>query len=853
MHPLKAITIIGFISCLSACENAATVTEEIPVVTGVSLQLAKHRKQQITDIHYDLSLEIANAEDSINATENISFQLVDNNASVQLDFNGDKGLLKSLELNGKSTNIVAENEHIVLPKESLRKGKNELTIRFICGDEALNRKPEFLYSLFVPARARSFMPCFDQPDLKAVFSLEATVPEDWAVITNGSLKSEVVNNGRKTCHFNQSDKISTYLFSLVAGKFKRLTKTINQRDFNLYYRETDVNKLNESLDTIIGLHAASLAFMETYTDIPYPFEKFDIIAIPDFTYGGMEHVGAIDYRASVLFLDKTATESEKSSRIGTIGHETAHMWFGNLVTMEWFNDVWMKEVFANFMADKISATMSPDTEANLHFLLEHHPSAYNVDRTEGAHPIRQELDNLDQAGSLYGDIIYQKAPIVIRQLEKTCGEVKFRQGLRKYLKRYSFGNAGWSGLIAILDEISTENLDEWNRQWITGPGMPILDYSLKTEKGIIKRFTISQRNHPDKPWKQHFSIALVYKDTVCEIPLYMDASNLTVKKVKGMKAPLFVVFNSTGEGYGAFPANRAMLRQLSGLEPVLRASVYLNAYERMLNGDDIRPKELLLQYADNVAQEENELILNRMSRQFRNTYWQFLSADVRKQISPALEQSLFAEIGKAQSPGKKRILFLLYTSISTSQEAYDRLYTSWSTQKNSLGLVLSDEDYITLASELALRNKQTANDLLSAQGKRIQDPDRKRRFDFVKTALSPDQVTRDRFFKSLSSLKNRENEVWVSEALGYLHHPLRNGASEKYLPATLELLTEIQRTGDIFFPGDWLRSSFGYYQSKKAAQIVRSFLKERPDYNKSLRLKILQESDDLFRAVKLVK
>ena len=225
-------------------------------------------------------------------------------------------------------------------------------------------------------------------------------------------------------------------------------------------------------DAIFDLHARAIEYMERYASIPYAFGKFDFVLIPAFQFGGMEHAGKILYNASGLLLDESATQNQYLGRASVIAHETAHMWFGNLVTMRWFNDVWMKEVFANFMAAKIVNPSFPEVNHDLRFLLSHYPGAYDMDRTAGSNPIRQQLSNLSEAGQLYGAIIYQKAPIVMRHLEDLMGEAAFRDGLREYLKNHAFGNATWSDLIDVLDKRTPQEKDQLYDWWLFAMDQP---------------------------------------------------------------------------------------------------------------------------------------------------------------------------------------------------------------------------------------------------------------------------------------------------------------------------------------------------------------------------------------------
>ena len=341
--------------------------------------------------------------------------------------------------------------------------------------------------MFVPARAHLAFPCFDQPDLKARWTLALDVPAEWQALANGAPIETVPGKGRTRVRFAETQPLSTYLFAFAAGRFSIETAERDGRTFRMFHRETDAAKVARNRDAIFDLHAASLAWLEEYTGIPYPFGKFDFLLVPSFQFGGMEHPGSIFYNASALLLDESATQNQKLGRASVIAHETAHMWFGDLVTMQWFNDVWMKEVFANFMAAKIVNPAFPEINHDLRFLLAHYPSAYDVDRTPGTNEIRQPLDNLNEAGTLYGAIIYQKAPIVMRQLETMLGETAFREGLREYLEAHAFGNATWPDLIAVLDGRTPEDLAAWSRAWVEEAGRPIVTTELEIADGRIAR------------------------------------------------------------------------------------------------------------------------------------------------------------------------------------------------------------------------------------------------------------------------------------------------------------------------------------------------------------------------------
>ncbi len=824
--------------------------------SGVSRVLADQRSALLSEIHYDLSFNIpASKTQSITAKEILTFNLKSVGADLLLDFKATASQVTKLRVNGKEATAILEQEHLILSARDLVKGLNKIEIEFRAGDYALNRNEDYLYTLFVPDRARTVFPCFDQPNLKAVFKLQLKVPEKWKVLGNGALVNTIVAAGYKTCMFNPSDKISTYLFSFAAGKFTSITGNGGQPATQFLYRETDTGKIKNSVDSIFNAHADAVSFLASWTKIPYPFQKIGFVSIPDFQFGGMEHVGAIQYKSSTLFLDAGATKDQYVSRSNLISHELAHMWFGDLVSIDWFNDVWMKEVFANFMADKVTEKLTGTESFNLKFLTDHFPAAYSTDRSAGANPIRQDLVNLNEAGSLYGNIIYHKAPIIMRQLERLMGKEKFQEGIQAYLKKYAYGNATWPDLIDILNQHASTDLVAWDKVWVNDSGRPVIDYEVQYSGGNISKLTLRQapERGPKRIWTQHVEIALVYPDHIKELSLNISQEIQQVIEAKGLPKPEYILFNSSGIGYGVWPTDPAMLPKVYSLKsPVMRASAYISLYENMLNGRGLKPQELLDLFTAGLQQETNALNLNLMLGYMNTIFWTYTTDKFREAHAADLEDKIWKAMDAQTVGNNKKLLFKAYQNMFLNRTAYDKLESVWEHQAPPAGVKLTEDDYTSLSFSLALR-KFSDSAILPSQLKRISNVDMRKRFEFIAPALSADEKERAAFFDSLSDRKNRGKEANVIVALSYLHHPLRQGTSKKYLRKTLAMLEEIQQTGDIFFPQSWLLSSFSYYQSADALQVVNDFIKEHPNYNRQLMMKILQATDPVTRAQKLVE
>ena len=846
--------LLYFLWMLSICLSCNSVIEsQTSMAIGVHLSLAETRTKSLDNVAYDLRFDLPNIKEApITAQEKLTFDFKGDH-DLYLDFKAAPDHLYSIRANGTPIEILFSNEHIRIPKANLTQGRNELSISFRAGDLSLNRNNDFLYTLLVPDRARTLFPCFDQPNLKATYTLQLKVPKDWSVLSSTPISTTESAGDGIIYAFDPSPKMSTYLFSFVAGKFKMKKKEDSQFPMSFLYRETDSAKVAHNQETLFQLHEDAIRFMEQYTKTKFPFPKLDFACIPGFQYGGMEHVGAIQYRENALILDQSATTNQLLGRAKLIAHETAHMWFGDWVTMDWFNDVWMKEVFANFMADKIVNPAFPDLNHDLSFMVTHYPRAYAEDRTLGTNPIRQPLENLNNAGSLYGSIIYNKAPIMMRQLELLMGAELFAEGLSEYLKTFGNGNATWPDLIAILDKKVPMDLGRWSKVWVNSASRPIFSEKITYDaSGKIANFILTQKAEDDSSlsWPQQFNISLIYPDGEKTITISVEDASESMDELIGLPQPEYIRYNSNGIGYGVFPIGNDALAQGPIQDEVERGAHYINLFENSLNGP-LEPLATFRFFMSKFALETNELLLGLLEGYTTHLFWHYLENEQRALVQEEMGQMLWKELNLPHTPNKKKILFSAFRSLGYSGKALEQLYGIWKDPKRVEGLNLSARDKTELAMHLALYEHPDTEGILHNAQEALDNPDEQERFQYLLPSLSHDPVVRAAFSESLRNAAQREKESWVGTALRHLHHPLRAQEALSYLPMTLELLPEIQKTGDIFFPKRWLSSSVGQHTSKEAHAQVEKYLEAHPELAPSLVSKLRQAADDLRRTQRI--
>ncbi|MBQ7072339.1 MAG: ERAP1-like C-terminal domain-containing protein [Bacteroidales bacterium] len=774
-----------------------------PIESGVSRELAQERATHISNVRYELTFHLPEDKaEPVLGTEVLTFSL-DSRREVLLDFREGADNIKSLKINGKDAPVNWKSEHLWLG--ALPKGENTIETGFISGNQALNRNDGYMYTLLVPALARTVFPCFDQPNLKAVFSLKLDIPEKWVAVSDGGLLSESVSRDRKTLAFNDTKPISTYLFSFVAGEWSVAEDTVDGIPLHIYYRETDPAKVAQ-IPEVFSQVASAIRWMEDYTAIPFPFEKYDFIAIPGYQFGGMEHPGAVQFTDRRIFLNPDPSVDQLLSRSDLIAHETAHMWFGDAVTMQWFDDVWTKEVFANWFAAQITGPRFPDVDTPLSDFKKFNIPAYEEDRTEGTNAIKRPLGNLSDAGLIYGNIVYDKAPIVMGMLAERMGPDAFRQGLREYLSKFLYSNADWNDLIEILDRHTPEDLAAWSHSWVTEKGMP--EYSVDSDGNLQQH----------DPWERGL-----------EWPQDIDVTRIGDVRL----------LNVSGKGYGFFAHDPLSLdyamEHINDFErPIERISILANLYENHLHGRI--PALRLANFLAGFAATEKEPLLVSTALSYLNS----MAYQGETSLLPELE-GLLASLARNTSLGQEQTTaFKSLTGFFRSPDLAEELYSIWKEQKPWLGVKLSETDYTSLALQLAVRLPERSESILREQRARISGADCIREFDFIRPAVSPDKSVRDSVFNALLKPENRRVEPWAEDALEYLNHPLRQAQALDYIRPALEALEDVQRTGDIFFPKRWVAATLHGHSSPEADAIVDAFLEAHPNYPPLLRDKILQ-------------
>ena len=831
---------------------------------GIPRELARQRAAQISEVRYQLEFRLVPHAGTTEAHEELKFRARSGGA-ILLDFR--EGTVSGLKVNGGSVEAKIENGHIELPGNKIRVGENVVLVDFAApvatAGKAITRfedkddNTEYLYTLFVPMDAEMAFPCFDQPDLKARFRLALEAPSDWTAITNTGVEfySET-GRGWQRAVFRETQPISTYLFAFAAGPFRKVHETKGLP--GLYVRQSKLAKAETEAPEVQQITARGIDYLSKFFAQPFPFPKYDLVLIPGFAYGGMEHAGATFLREESVLFRTAPTHNDHLGRDVLLLHELTHQWFGDLTTMRWFDDLWLKEGFAQYMAYQALADLLPEEEEEIWARFYHgiKPAAYAIDATKGTTPIYQDIANLKDAKSAYGAIVYSKAPGVIKQLSFVLGEESFRTGLRLYLREHAYGNAEWSDLVQAFERTYGKPLQDWAAKWIRRRGMPQVDVRWSCDdENKIDRFALRQHDVLNEGgiWPLAIEVQFAYAHGApVRMRAELDGEKGEVREAVGKACPEYVFLNDHDFGYGRFlldeRSRKAVVERLGQVTDVFDRTLLWGSLWDAVREAEFAPRDFLELELRLLPAESDEALAQSLIAQMTAGLHRYMSAELRKDFAPRVETLAAERMLHSESQDFRILWFRGLRAVAESDQGRTRLKDMLSGKLTIAKVELRPLDRWTMVTALVALKDPEADAVLVAERKRDSTGDGLK-YAYVAQAARPEAATKAHYFDDYLHDTTRP-EDWVEQSLGAFNYWNQAELTLPYLQPALEALPQMKRERKIFFVLGWLHAFIGGQQSAEAQAEVREFLKTA-SLDKDLRLKVLEVSDELDRTVKI--
>jgi aminopeptidase N len=772
--------------------------------------------------------------------------------------------LSRLRVNGKRATAKIDREHIVIAAKLLRPGKNRLTFAFESpiapSGSAVTRyvdredRAEYVYTLFVPSDASSAFPCFDQPDLKARFRLELLLPRAWTAISNAPVaRTEDAGNSVRRMRFAETRPISTYVFAFAAGPFAEILAA--PRGTRLYVRKSQLARARTEASEVLRLNREAVRWLERYFDFRFPFPKYDLVLIPELAYAGMEHAGATFLREDAVLFPSAPNETDVLARAEILFHEASHQWFGDSVTMRWFDDLWLKEGFANFMAAKAAEALLP-TQSVWNAFHSLKTAAYRTDVTQGTTPIYRPLANLSGAKSVYGNIVYGKAPAVLRQAEFFVGEDAFRAAIRRLVKDRAYGSADWSDLVRALERASKRRLKDWAEAWVKSRGMPEVRLSWDTDREGRPRNTAIEQHDvlgEGRTWPMKITVfALPEEGLPRSAEVELAGERTPVPQLDGMPV-VDVAFANFGDyGYGRFlldPASReTVLTKPEIVQGTLLRSLVFGALWESVRDAELAP----LDYLDFVVRvaplEHDPVTLANLLSRAQVAFLHYASDGQRDAAAPRFEQFLGEGMLRADTPGRRITFLRAFMASAWSEDGRAQLKALLAATLEIPGVKLSSRDRFRAIARLLALDDPDARKLLATQIAADTGADG-RRYAFAAGAAERTAQAKRAYFERFFDEKGLA-ESWVDAALGPFNTVEHADLTQPFLDLALAAAPELKKKRKIFFVNDWLAAFIGGQVDAQALDQVSSFASQ-PGLDPDLRLQLLEVMDGLARTVKI--
>lgn len=668
---------------------------------ALSRQDAAFRAQEISQIHYQLWFSVGEEGTDFQGKTTVQFHFKPHPKAqhefIALDFEG--GDVASIFLNqkklgdGKSSKRF-DGHHLFFKRSEIQTGLNQIEVTYSHPyskeGRGLHRFKDpvdaevYLYSHFEPYEAHRMFPCFDQPDLKATFEVSVEAPKRWQVISNMQEKIKTTHFERTIWIFPVSPLFSTYLFAVHAGPYKMWKQNTKGAaadgiPMRLFARKSLAPYIRH--EEWFQVTRSGLEFYGNYFGYPYPFFKYDQVVVPEFNAGAMENVAAVTFSERYIIRSKV-TLDQRRNLADTILHEMAHMWFGDLVTMKWWNGLWLNESFATFMAATAvdhATSFKGSWEA---FFSQMKQWAYWEDQLVTTHPIELPVPTTDHADAIFDGITYGKGASVLKQLSYYIGEEEFREGLQRYFQKYAYKNTSLKDFIQMLSESSGKALDKWEQTWLRTSGVNTVNASWECSpvspsgKSQVSKFNLFQTPKSSlRPHRMQIGLYTAPKGSQKELKLspkqtfdlsYQEDLTLVEAALK-QPCPELVVLNAHDYDYVKVELDPVTLEKIEETlhkiaDPLIRQLFWHQLWEMVVDGK-LSPQRYTETALKQLSKEKETLIVSDVLRTlitpqlFKNTALKFLSESMRAEMAPRLEQLAWAQAQKASGGSDLQLIW----------------------------------------------------------------------------------------------------------------------------------------------------------------------------------------------------
>ncbi|MGO1727065.1 aminopeptidase N [Glutamicibacter ardleyensis] len=644
---------------------------------------------------YEVSLDLTRGERVFTSRTTVRFTATEG-ASTFIDAVTDS--VRSINLNGVELDPAQHSDGIRIQLPALA-AENVLIIDadalYMNTGEGLHRfvdpvdQEVYLYSQFEVADCRRMFAVFEQPDLKATFQFSVTAPKYWNVVSNAPTPAPVEQGEAATWDFVPTQRISCYITALIAGPYQVVRDSLVSSsgrtvELGVFARASMMQYLD--VENIVTVTRQGFEFYEKNFGTPYPFEKYDQLFVPEFNAGAMENAGAVTFLEEYVFRSRP-THAMVERRAITILHELAHMWFGDLVTMKWWNDLWLNESFAEFMSTLAAAQNTEFTSSWTTFNTLEKNWAYRQDQLPSTHPIVAEINDLEDVEVNFDGITYAKGASVLRQLVAFVGQEEFMAGVREYFKKHAWSNTELPDLLTELEAASGRDLSDWGASWLETAGVNTLKAEIASdETGIITGFTINQSAIEEFPTLRKHRLAVGFYSLdeqnklvrVHREELDVEGASTDVPVLIGMQRPDLVLLNDDDLTYTKIRLDKQSLATATEhlkdfVESLPRTLVWSAAWDAVRDAES-PARDYVQLLLNNIGHEVDSSVIMVLLRQLNTALDYYVTPKHSSELSVRAADRLWELAQQADAGSDAQLQFAkAFAHRSRTTEQFDQV------------------------------------------------------------------------------------------------------------------------------------------------------------------------------------